>query len=100
MALLPALVLVVLFSVRVTAQLPTGTILGGVKDASGAVVPDASLTARNLETGQTRTTVSSSDGSYRFPAVPVGSYEIRTEYPGFQSEVRSGLRLRCRRKRC
>lgn len=75
------------------AQLPTATILGIVRDTSGAVVPDASLTARNVETGQTRATVSAADGSYRFPALPVGNYEVRVEHPGFQSEVRSGLTL-------
>jgi len=75
------------------AQLPTATILGVVKDASGAVVPGASLTARNTETGQTRTAVSAGDGSYRFSALPVGSYEVRVEQSGFQTEVRSGFTL-------
>src|SRR5713226_3483110 len=73
------------------AQLPTATILGAVKDSSGAVVPGVSLTARNLETGQTRTAVSGVDGSYRFSALPVGSYEVRAEHAGFRAEVRSGL---------
>ena len=75
------------------AQLPTATILGVVKDASGAVVPGASLTARNTETGQTRTAISGGDGSYRFAALPVGSYELRVEQSGFQTAVRSGLTL-------
>jgi hypothetical protein len=75
------------------AQLPTATILGVVKDSSGAVVPDTALTARNVETGQTRTTVSAADGSYRFSALPVGAYEVRAEHPGFQTAVRSGLTL-------
>jgi len=51
------------------AQLPTATILGVVKDSTGAVVPGAALTARNTETGQTRSTVSEADGSYRFAAL-------------------------------
>jgi hypothetical protein len=75
------------------AQLPTATILGVVKDTSGAVVPDTNLTARNVETGQARTAVSASDGSFRFSALPVGAYEVRAEHPGFQAEVRSGLTL-------
>ena len=75
------------------AQLPTGTILGVVRDTSGAVVPGASLTARNAATGQTRTAVAGGDGSYRFSALPVGSYEIRVEQPGFQAQVRSGLTI-------
>ena len=75
------------------AQLPTATILGVVKDASGAVVPGASLTARSTETGQTRTAVSAGDGSYRFSALPVGNYEVRVEQSGFQAAVRSGFTL-------
>ena len=47
----------------VWAQMPTATILGVVKDATGAVVPEASLTARNVETGQTRTAATAGDGS-------------------------------------
>src|SRR3990167_4763666 len=75
------------------AQLPTATILGVVRDATGAVVPGASLTARSTETGQTRTAVSAGDGSYRFSALPVGSYEVRVEQSGFQAAVRSGFTL-------
>ncbi|OFV93010.1 MAG: hypothetical protein A3H28_13180 [Acidobacteria bacterium RIFCSPLOWO2_02_FULL_61_28] len=75
------------------AQLPTATVLGAVKDSSGAVVPGAALTARNVETGQTRTAVSAADGSYRFAALPVGNYEVRVEQSGFQAAVRSGLTL-------
>ena len=75
------------------AQLPTAAILGVVRDPSGAVVPGVALTARNVETGQVRQTVSGADGGYRFAALPVGNYEIRVENPGFQSEVRSGLTL-------
>ena len=75
------------------SQLPTATILGTVKDASGAVVPGASLTARSTETGQTRTVVSAGDGSYRFSGLPVGGYEVRVEQSGFQTAVRSGLTL-------
>src|SRR3990170_909892 len=87
------IVLILLGWVSVSAvwpQLPTATVLGVVRDATGAVVPETNLTARNVETGQTRTTVSGSDGSYRFSALPVGSYEVRVEHAGFQSEVRSG----------
>lgn len=75
------------------AQLPTATILGVVKDHTGAVAPGVTLTARNTDTGQTRNAVSSSDGSYRFSALLVGNYEVRAEHAGFRSEVRSGLSL-------
>jgi len=75
------------------AQLPTATLLGVVKDSSGAVVAGATLTARNQETGQTRTTVSAANGDYRLQALPVGIYEVRAEQSGFRAEVRGGLTL-------
>ena len=75
------------------AQLPTATVLGVVKDSSGAVVPGAALSARNTETGQVRSTVAGQDGSYRLAALQVGSYEVRAEHPGFQTAVRTGLTL-------
>src|SRR2546426_9403149 len=75
------------------SQLPTATILGAVKDSTGAVLPGASITAKNLETGLTRAAVGAEDGSYRLSALPVGAYEVRVELPGFRTEVRSGLTL-------
>jgi outer membrane receptor protein involved in Fe transport len=75
------------------AQLPTATILGTVKDSTGAVIPGAAISAKNLETDLTRTGISAEDGSYQFSALPVGSYEMRVELPGFRTEVRSGLTL-------
>ncbi len=77
----------------VYAQLPTATVLGTVKDSTGAVVQGAALTARNADTGQSRTTVSGADGSYRFSAMPVGTYEVRAENAGFKVDVRNGLTL-------
>ena len=85
--------LALLVSLSASAQLPTATISGVVKDSSGAVIPDVTITVTSKETGQSRTSKSGSDGSYRFPALRVGSYEIRTEHPGFQTEVRSGVTL-------
>jgi len=75
------------------AQLPTGTILGTVKDATGAVVPDTAITVRNLETSQRRTGKTDSDGAYRFPALPVGRYSVQAEHAGFRSEIRQNLTL-------
>ena len=57
------------------------------------MIPAANLSVRNIETGLSRTSQSGSDGSYRFPALPVGGYEIRVEQAGFQTQIRSGLTL-------
>jgi hypothetical protein len=75
------------------AQLPTATILGTVRDNSGAVIPGADVAAKNIETDQSRTAITAEDGSYRFSALAVGSYEVRAALPGFQTVVRSGLTL-------
>ena len=89
------MLLFALLSVALTAlcQLPTATILGEIKDPSGAVIPGVALTARNVDTGLTRAAVTGDAGTYRFDALPVGKYEVRAEHTGFQSELRSGLTL-------
>ena len=91
--LLTALAALLLGARMTLAQLPTGTILGTVRDTSGAVVPGANLSARNTETGVTRAAQASADGAYRFAALPVGSYEITIEHPGFQKIVQKALTL-------
>ncbi|MSO21470.1 MAG: hypothetical protein EXQ56_13635 [Acidobacteria bacterium] len=75
------------------AQLPTATISGTVKDASGATIPGATVTVISTETGQTRTAPAGNDGSFRFPALSVGTYDIRAEQTGFQSKIQQGLRI-------
>ncbi|MBI4479411.1 MAG: TonB-dependent receptor [Acidobacteria bacterium] len=79
--------------VALRAQQPTGTILGVVKDATGGVIPGTSITVSNTQTGFVRMAMTGQDGSFRLPALPVGSYQIVAEHPGFQREVRSDLTL-------
>src|SRR5659263_152976 len=74
-------------------QLPTAAILGVVEDHSGSVVPGAEVTVRNVETSQTRSSLTGPDGSYRFSALQVGTYERQVEHAGFQKSIRKGLSL-------
>src|SRR6059036_2907803 len=74
-------------------QTSTATILGTVKDASGALVPGVSITVKHTESGLTRTVVSSEQGAYTAPLLPVGAYEVTTMMPGFKQVVRSGINL-------
>ncbi len=83
----------ILSAIPLAAQLPTGTILGTVRDSSGASIPGAMVTVRNTDTNLTRTQMTEQDGSYRFPELPVGHYEIRAEAAGFRTETRTGLNL-------
>src|SRR5437879_4138456 len=77
----------------VQAQLTTGTILGTVKDRSGAVLPGATVTVTNIETRIARSAVTGERGEYRVPALAVGNYEVQAELPGFQTAIRKGITL-------
>src|SRR6266571_8403083 len=85
--------LIALGSCLVFAQGSTGAISGVVRDASGAVIPGVTVTAKHIESGLTRTAVSSETGGYNLQLLPVGAYEITTELPGFKPEVRRGINL-------
>ena len=87
------MLILVLAVIPVFAQLPTGTIEGVVKDATGAVVAGATVTVTNVDTGVTRTQPSGDDGGYRFPALPVGNYEVQVMKEGFKTADRKGLTL-------
>jgi Carboxypeptidase regulatory-like domain/TonB-dependent Receptor Plug Domain len=67
---------ILMFSVSLVAQSYRGSIRGTVRDASGAVVPGASISAKNLATGETRTAASGPDGGYVVAEVPAGQYEV------------------------
>jgi hypothetical protein len=71
----------------------TGTIIGVVKDSSGAVVPGAKITARETDTGANRTVTTGNDGAFRFDAMAVGTYSVTAEASGFQTEVQNALTL-------
>src|SRR2546426_8929662 len=75
------------------AQTSTATILGTVKDSTGALVPGVSITIKHTESGLTRTVVSGERGGYNVPLLPVGAYEITATMPGFKQQVRSGINL-------
>jgi hypothetical protein len=62
----------------------TGSILGVVRDPSQAVVKGAQVTVTNTQTNLSQQTVTASDGSYRFLALPVGSYTVNVTIAGFQ----------------
>lgn len=75
------------------AEQTTATLSGRVLDTSGAVLPGASVTVRNINTGLQRSVTSGADGRYAVPSLSVGSYEIRAELSGFRLLVRRGITL-------
>jgi Carboxypeptidase regulatory-like domain len=82
-----------LFSTPMMQAQSTGTIIGVVKDASGAVVAGAKVTAKETDTAASRTATTQNDGAYRFDAMPIGNYSVTVEASGFQTEVQNGLTL-------
>src|SRR3989475_6261025 len=86
-------VLIALGTCLSVAQTSTATILGTVKDTSGALIPGVSITVKHTESGLTRTVVSGERGGYNVPFLPVGPYELATTMPGFKQQVRSGINL-------
>jgi Carboxypeptidase regulatory-like domain/TonB dependent receptor/TonB-dependent Receptor Plug Domain len=83
----------IFLAIPATAQLPTGTILGVAKDASGGVLPGVTITITNVDTGSKRTVLTGDDGFYRVPELAVGHYEVRGEHSGFKTETRRGITL-------
>ena len=75
----------------VAAQSVRGVLAGTVTDPSGAAIAGATITAKNHDTGVITTTVSTSAGVYRFPELPLGTYDVTATAPGFKSAVLTGV---------
>ena len=73
------------------AQTSQGAIAGTVEDTTNATVEGAKVTATNLGTGGVTTTVTAAGGSYRFPSLLVGKYEVVATAPGFQTVRQTGV---------
>jgi hypothetical protein len=82
-----------LATISVLAQLPTGTILGVVRDATGATVPDTTVTIQNLDTAFTRTVRTGPDGSFDVPELATDHYQVQATDTGFKTETRKGITL-------
>jgi hypothetical protein len=65
-----------------------GTISGEVRDSTGAVIPNATVTVTNKATNAIRTTSSNAVGLFDFPALPPGPYTVKTELDGFKTATR------------
>lgn len=65
----------------------TGSVQGAVADQTGAMVPGASVTLRNVATGSTQAAQSDASGAFSFPIVPVGRYTLTATKTGFKSYV-------------
>jgi Carboxypeptidase regulatory-like domain/TonB dependent receptor-like, beta-barrel/TonB-dependent Receptor Plug Domain len=71
----------------------TGTLSGVVTDPTGAVLPGATVEAKNQGTGQLRTATTSTAGFYTVPLLPPGDYELKASLAGFTTVTRSRVRV-------
>lgn len=86
--------LVILGSVPpVFAQIQTGEITGKVTDNSGAVLPGVVVTLTGERLLQPQVATTSSTGSYQFPRLQIGSYDMSFELTGFRRVIREGVRV-------
>src|ERR1035438_9130078 len=81
---------ILLLVVCVASSLPAqtqaaGTLTGKLTDPSGAVVANATVTATNIDNGQTRTATPGADGGYQFTMLPPGNYRVRFDAAGFKT---------------
>ena len=86
-------VFVLLSTAMLVGQTFRGTIFGSVTDPSGAYVAGASVKVRNLATGLERSTVTSADGSYNVPELPIGTYSVTLSLTGFQTAVTNNVEV-------
>ncbi len=75
----------------VLAQFDTAAVLGTVRDGKGGTIANAKITVRNTATGITNQTSTDAAGDYIFPAVKIGTYEVRAEAPGFSAAVAANV---------
>src|SRR5215831_1578121 len=84
-------VLFALTAAGLRAQGDRGIITGTVKDASGAAMPSAVVTAVHLLTNTTYKTSTTASGDFTVPGLPVGSYSVRVENTGFKTHVENNV---------
>src|SRR5438094_5862556 len=81
------------FTHAASAQTDRGTITGTVSDATGAVIPGATIEAKNVATGAVYQAGSSETGNYTLAQLPAGTYEVSAALPGFKRFRRTGIAI-------
>ena len=90
---LVASALMIVVGTSAAAQQQTGEIYGRAADKSGAVLPGTTVTVAGPGLIQPRVSVTSETGSYRAPELPIGTYSVTFELPGFRSMVMQDIRV-------
>jgi Carboxypeptidase regulatory-like domain len=87
------MLLVICLVTKAFAQVDTATIVGTVKDASGAVIPGASITATEVNTGIKTDVKTDANGNYVITPLKIGAYSLTVDAQGFQKVVRQNIVL-------
>jgi len=85
--------ILLLVPLMVFGQEVTGSIAGTIYDASGAVVPGATIEVAGPGLPRALTTVSETNGNYKFPSLPAGTYEVTASASGFHSMKQVGINV-------
>ena len=91
--LAPATILLLLMPVYSSAQTDQGSITGVVDDSSGAVIPNAQVTATNIDLGLALETKTNSSGVFVFSPLKIGNYTVSATSTGFQTVSHDNLHL-------
>ncbi|MGB7549118.1 MAG: TonB-dependent receptor [Terracidiphilus sp.] len=75
------------------AQVDTGTLTGTIRDSSDALLPDATVTATNVETGIATSVKADASGNYVLTPLRIGTYSLSVKATGFNTEVRTSIVL-------
>jgi Carboxypeptidase regulatory-like domain/TonB dependent receptor len=86
-------VALVLSSSNVFAQSYAGTIVGWIKDPTGAVIPNATVTITNQQTDRQETVTADAEGRYRSLPLPPGEYRVEAGLQGFRRAARANITM-------
>jgi hypothetical protein len=75
------------------AQILYGSLVGNVRDSTGAAMPGVKLALRNSDTGQTREGITDVNGSYSFVTLLPGSYDLTMSKDGFRTQREQGINV-------
>src|ERR1700689_5365089 len=90
---LTLVLITLLASLNAAGQQITGSLRGTVSDPSGAIVPAATVAAKQVETGLTRVAITDREGEYVLVELPIGHYQLEIQAKGFQTYLQQGISL-------
>ena len=82
-----------LLTAAIFAQSDRGSITGTISDPASAIIPAASVTAKNSDTGAQYQTVTTATGNYTLSQLPAGVYDLSVEVAGFNKFTQRGIRV-------